>query len=592
VTANGEVRVPVGADAHRWVTIRGERTILGISRTVTSAVRLLETLDVFNSDTRVQVVFAINETSPFVDGVADVLRAAGARVIPWSQVAKLHADLVLTATENLELDEIAAPVVVLPHGIGFHKYVPDAVAGVRLSGLVPEAALRDRSVTLVASHPDQVEQLERVYPGAGGHALVAGDPTYERLLASGRMRRRYRDALQVRDGQRLVVLTSTWGRQSLWGRSPDLPRRLLAALPSDEYRVALVLHPNVWFGHSQWQVRAWLADARDAGLMLVPPVGGWQSAICAADLVIGDHGSVTLYAATLDKPVLLATFGTEVVPGTVMADLGERIPRIDERGDLRVQLDGAIAAHVPGSSAALAARVFAEPLGATHRLRKALYDRLDLPLPSATPVRTWPSAAPEFTPATSFVGYTDIATPGVVVLRRYPAAVAVHPEVETSALLRHRVSYYHERDQRAIDTASLIIAGPDEGDGRDAGAWAAEVLARHPAAHLAATGSAGAAPEPAEAPPARAPSGTAGAAPEPAEAPLARAPGGTAGGSLVFLRDAGSVLVLHGSPEPEADLLAAVAVAALRRSGQRLRGAVELRVGPRTLHLTLREPPA
>jgi hypothetical protein len=79
---------------------------------------------------------------------------------------------------------------------------------------------------------------------------------------------------------------------------------LLGALPSDEYRVALVLHPNVWSWYGEFQIESlWLDRARDAGLLLLPPDNGWKAALISADLVIGDQGSVTLYAAALDKPV-------------------------------------------------------------------------------------------------------------------------------------------------------------------------------------------------------------------------------------------------------------------------------------------------
>lgn len=36
--------------------------------------------------------------------------------------------------------------------------------------------------------------------------------------------------------------------------------RLLAELPYDQFRIALVLHPNVWSSHSRRQIEAWLAD--------------------------------------------------------------------------------------------------------------------------------------------------------------------------------------------------------------------------------------------------------------------------------------------------------------------------------------------
>jgi hypothetical protein len=83
-----------------------------------------------------------------------------------------------------------------------------------------------------------------------------------------------------------------------------------------------VLHPHVWHGHSPHQIRSWLADCVRAGLILIPPLEGWRAALIAADIVVGDHGAVTCYAAALDKPVALAAFDEhEVVVGTAVSTM-------------------------------------------------------------------------------------------------------------------------------------------------------------------------------------------------------------------------------------------------------------------------------
>jgi len=69
VATEQPLRVPVGEDASRWVTVGAERTLLAVARTVTSTVRVLEALELLRGDVRVQVVFAVNESSPFVAGV-------------------------------------------------------------------------------------------------------------------------------------------------------------------------------------------------------------------------------------------------------------------------------------------------------------------------------------------------------------------------------------------------------------------------------------------------------------------------------------------------------------------------------------------
>lgn len=115
---------------------------------------------------------------------------------------------------------------------------------------------------------------------------------------------------------------------------------MLAALPYDEFRVAAIVHPNVWSEHGSWQIRDLLAPALDAGLMLVLHIHAWRSALVAADVVVGDHGSVTLYGAALGKPVLLGPTGARPSPARVVS-------RVDLPGPVAVGAQGGHA--VPGS---------------------------------------------------------------------------------------------------------------------------------------------------------------------------------------------------------------------------------------------------
>ncbi|WP_430789475.1 hypothetical protein [Actinoplanes sp. G11-F43] len=434
---------------------------------MTSANRLLEALRVFDDDLRIQVVFTIDDGSVFAGGVREVLNAAGARILSREQARRVSAHLTLTATENADLDGLHGPVVVLPHGVGFHKLLPGADgSGTRVSGVVPRP--RADPPTMVVSHPDQAEQLGRLSPGAP--IRVIGDVTLERMLAGERLIPRYRRALGAGDGQRLVVVTSTWGSSSLWGTRPWLPGELLKSLPYDEFRVALILHPNIWFGHSPWQVRAWLAEALDSGLALVPPEEGWQAAMTAADVVVGDHGSVTLFGAALGKPLVLAAFGEdEVVPGTAMARLGETAARLDPERDVRRQLDTA------GPVEGIRESAFVKPEGSTENLRRLFYDRLELPEPSrSASVRAWPTPRPERRSPSSFAVCTDVSRPGTVTIRRHAPG---WPGAEPDTVVRHWAVYDDEPDQDAVANAA-VVTGRHGGDVQ-------ELLRRHPGAACA-----------------------------------------------------------------------------------------------------------
>lgn len=206
--------------------------------------------------------------------------------------------------------------------------------------------------------------------------------------------------------------------------------RLLSELPVDEYRVAAVVHPNVWHGHGAWQVRSWLADCRRAGLLLIPPREGWRAALVAADCVVGDHGSVTLYGAALGRPTVLASYDEDdIAPGTAMEVLADVVPRIRSGEPLRAQVEAAIRAHDPALGEMFAGLAVERRGEAAGVLRRAMYGLMGLAEPEwAAGVRPVPPAEAE-RPDWGFVG------PGVLV-----ATCEADGRIERTPLIGERMS--------------------------------------------------------------------------------------------------------------------------------------------------------
>jgi len=486
----------------RWDTVAVERTVLLVARTWTSAIRLLDVRDLFRGDFRLRFLFTVDEGSRSGAGVTRLLRDAGVDwITPWSEIAGgVGYDLAVCASEQIDLDAITSTTVVLPHGVGFHKNVPDGDGpATRVAGLPPAAALRTGRVRLLLSHPEQQDQLVAVNPDITGQAVVTGDPTFDRLRASVPLRDDYRRALDA--GQRAVImLSSTWGRASLFGQHRDLAGRLHGELPADEYRVCLALHPNIWARHGRATVRTWLADCLDAGLHLLPPEGGWQATLLAADLLVGDHGSITLLGAALGTPILLAAAGDlgdhgdgkgEVVAGTPVADLLRVAPRLDTTGSfgsLRGQVDQTIAGHDRNRFQAITTRVFAHVGEATDRLRDLLYRELGLTPPSAAPMlRRLAEPGSEHHPALAFDVYAHYAAPATVTLTRYP-----RPVHDPTGPIRpsHGGQRHLTVDAQCVDLGLLEIASVlthhsplPYASARD---WSVEALRHYPGARVAA----------------------------------------------------------------------------------------------------------
>jgi hypothetical protein len=189
-----------------------------------------------------------------------------------------------------------------------------------------------------------------------------------------------------------VVVTSTWGTKSLFGRHAELLRRLSAELPGDRYRLAALLHPNVWFGHGVWQIRAWLDDCLRRGLVLVPPEADWRGALVAADHIVCDHGSVAVYGTVTGAPILLTgTAGDDVDQESAGGVLAATAQLLNPDEPLTAQL--ASGARCPADYAAVVDRLTSAPGRFAPNMRRLIYRELRLTQPRSIP-RIDPVPAP------------------------------------------------------------------------------------------------------------------------------------------------------------------------------------------------------
>lgn len=501
------VRVPVGDDAERWVTRGKCLRVLLVVHNVTAATRLLDVLPLFDDDLRVQLLATCTGSSAFMAGTAELLADTGVPVLPWEQAVETRVDLTVSASFGGRLDAFSGTLAVLSHGVGYTKRLatPDAAgsgAPAGVFGLAPEWLLsRGAPIAdaLVLSHPEQYERLRLACPEAAPTAVLAGDPCFDRVLAARPRRERFRRALGVRPGQRLVLLNSTWNSDSLFGDGDEtgdgtggdvvaaLLDRVAAEFPVDEYRFAAVLHPNIWHGHGPGQVRSWLDRARRAGLSLIDPLEGWRQALLAADAVIGDHGSVTFYAAALGTPVLLAAAPLAALdPDAPISAFMREAPKLDPGASLVAQIEALLRDHRPLSGPA--EFTTSVPGESAARLRRLFYSMLGAPEPGR-PASLKPLPLPGHEPATVTVPLhvrSWVLGPGEVAISRRTGTRPV-PGRERGGEL-HVALHEDTRDVDQLDLADVVFrdGAPDDPRFGSPSLWTAEVLRRHQGCSVAA----------------------------------------------------------------------------------------------------------
>ncbi len=393
---------PMDGDREQWMTVRDCKKILVIGQTLTYLQRLTDIFPMFDSDMRVQLFFTVAPHAAFGEGALRFLRRLRAPVIPWEVAVRHEFDLALAAGWE-HIEQVRAPVVLLSHGAGQIK--AQRVWHGRPGQERPPGMLSRDNLTrdgrmlpaaVALAHRDDLATLARNCPEGVPVATVVGDPVYDRLTVSLPHRDAYRAALGLRDGQRLVVLSSTWGQGASFTALDELLPRLLGELPRRRYRVAMLSHPNIWAGHGWWQVQSWLSGYRRRGIALVPPEADWRAYLAAADWVVGDHGSLTSYATVTPAPILLARYPHERVHhASPAAALARLAPALTTARPLEAQLRYAAEEYDRPAYAAVAARLTSEPGRFNQRARALVYGLLGIGRPAyPVPPRPVPAPAP------------------------------------------------------------------------------------------------------------------------------------------------------------------------------------------------------
>ncbi len=325
-----------------------------MARTLTSATRVADVMHLLRSEDGIEKYYTVNPGSAFADGLDSYLSGLGIHVLSWQEATRRSFDLAVSCSVHPTMRRLDAPLMVLPHGAGYNRLVTESTGDALAPAGLSRRELMWRGKVVPAaigvSHQAQIDRLAEVCPEAAPYALTVGDWCFQRIIASMPHRDRYRQRLGAVDGRRLVVIHSTWSEHSLLGRHPELPLRLVTALPADEFAVAAVFHPNVWARHSPAGVLERLGAAMDAGLMIIPPQEGWRAAVVAGDWVVGDHGSTSFYSAAADRVTMLAATGLdELDPLSPAAAFGRGAPRLDPDGDVHAQLLDAARRHDPAA---------------------------------------------------------------------------------------------------------------------------------------------------------------------------------------------------------------------------------------------------
>ncbi len=467
---------------HEKETRPVRKHLLVVVRNFTSLDRVLELLHALTEDLCLAIKFVVDAGSKFANGITERLRSLGMDVISWEQARQQPWDAIYAAHVDKRLAQLRGPLLVTAHGVSYNRIRSESTGGDTSypAGLSPFELTAGGQVYpafIGLGHP---EQLSRIFPEGRAHAVLVGDLVMDKLVANRHQRRKIRDQLGVGDRQ-LICVSSTWGDHSTVGTQLSMVKRLVAELPSDEYVVALVAHPNVWIGGSPYELRMEFDDQLDSGLLLID-LTCWQAALVAADLLIGDHGSVSNYAAGLGLPVLIAADGdAELHPASPVSWLHARLPRVDHAAPLRRQVERVLAEHRRDRWREYTQEIFGLPGKGLEATANAVRALMNVPPLRRTP-RPKAVRMPKVHEGNPLTSYRVVLRPGEVGhVERHPAHVTTPATVSESIL----VALAEEVCPTTRDNAEVLVH-TERLPAEEAQTWLKEALIDCPSAALVA----------------------------------------------------------------------------------------------------------
>lgn len=294
-------------------------------------------------------------------------------LIPMSKALRQVWTVIIFADHNnVQWFHQGIPKVRCPHGLYSGKRLGSADSYVYGRNSVDETGNLYYNVMFIESS-HYLKRLIAMNPALESKIAVVGNLMADVLVAQDRQRPKIRQDLAINDSAKVLVILSTWGKNSLIQRFGQLLLEKIESL-STEFKLFCFVHPMNYHAQSNVDpaILEALSDAQRRGLIYrVPPRESFIPYLVAADIVFTDHGSLFLYYALLNRPYLFVPIEPQVLTaGSLLLDFYQAQAKYDPQLDLIDQLYQAENSFLIEKSKFLAERLV-EPIGRARELFQA-----------------------------------------------------------------------------------------------------------------------------------------------------------------------------------------------------------------------------
>ena len=293
----------------------------------------------------------------------------------WNLIAlPNHSPLFLTAMRK-------TPAVFIGHGYRTSK------PGMNESGSYNHRAFdkNGRSLYVQMFETDNMTRDSAIefYPALKDLIVVVGSIANDKLLAMRDRRDEFRRRFGFMPDDTVVFVLSTWRKECFFEIVGDAflkeARKLMG-----EFKFVLTIHPNEYRSKPPGQ-RVWgdyLRSQRKHGFVVREPSEDWLPYMLACDIILTDHTSLQAYGILLEKPLICVPVPDDIIwRDSATWKVREFAPVLDDMRNLRKALLEAKTNYPMDRLKQLASEMNPYPGQSAERIRKEIYELLDLTPP-------------------------------------------------------------------------------------------------------------------------------------------------------------------------------------------------------------------
>jgi len=218
-------------------------------------------------------------------------------------------------------------------------------------------------------------------PGLSKAVKYVGHKNADSLLSLAKNKKMYRERLNVKDGEKLVMMIGSWNRYSLFHA---LGKELLAqakGLMSKGYKFILTIHP-IEYNRYRPDIEPLgkvIESARSEGFIVRSPSDDWMPYMIASDIVICDYSSLHESAILLNKKIIFSDFPDTICwKHSIARQIKPLLPRLKNATELEKALSEVENLNISETVYAYSKELYSGPGEYKNRCRGLVYDLLSL----------------------------------------------------------------------------------------------------------------------------------------------------------------------------------------------------------------------